>query len=376
MENAVGHDIRESSEGKGTVTITSREYENRHMLIVSDDGTKRSCHQGQGGKKMRILEKISEGFGKYMAFIVLAVAALALFVPASCLWIETSWVNYLLMIVMFGMGLTMKPADFAMVFKRPKDILLGCAAQFIIMPTLAFGLSRLFQLDAALTAGVVLVWTCPGGTSSNVITYLSKGDVPLSIGMTSVNTLLAPLLTPALTYLFLQTTVNVDVWAMFLSIIQVILLPIVVGFVINRILGKYTEKAVKVLPMVSTIAICMIVATVVSHNAEKIYTCGALVLVVVILHNLLGYACGFGLGKLLRLTPSKTKALSIEIGMQNSGLATSLAGSSFSQLAMATVPGAVFSVWHNISGSILAGIYRRWDKSGAKSNTPLKDQYL
>ena len=317
---------------------------------------------------MKILENISEGFGKYMAFIVLAVAALALFVPSSSLWINTSWVNYLLMIVMFGMGLTMKPSDFALVFKRPKDILLGCAAQFVIMPLLAFGLSRLFQLDPALTAGVVLVGTCPGGTSSNVITYLSKGDVPLSIGMTSVNTLLAPLLTPALTYLFLQTTVNVDVWSMFLSIIQVILLPIVVGFVINRFLGKYTEKAVKVLPMVSTIAICMIVATVVSHNAEKIYTCGALVLVVVILHNLLGYLCGFGLGKLLRLKPSKVKALSIEIGMQNSGLATSLASSSFSQLAMATVPGAIFSVWHNISGAILAGIYRRWDKTGSKQN--------
>ncbi len=315
---------------------------------------------------MKILEKISEGFGKYMAFIVLAVAALALFVPSSSLWINISWVNYLLMIVMFGMGLTMKPSDFALVFKRPKDILLGCAAQFVIMPLLAFGLSRLFQLDPALTAGVVLVGTCPGGTSSNVITYLSKGDVPLSIGMTSVNTLLAPLLTPALTYLLLQTTVNVDVWSMFQSIIQVILLPIVVGFVINRFLGKYTEKAVMVLPMVSTIAICMIVATVVSHNAEKIYTCGALVLVVVILHNLTGYLCGFGLGKLLRLKPSKVKALSIEIGMQNSGLATSLASSSFSQLAMATVPGAIFSVWHNISGAILAGIYRRWDKTGSK----------
>ena len=315
---------------------------------------------------MKILEKISEGFGKYMAFIVLAVAALALFVPSSSLWIDISWVNYLLMIVMFGMGLTMKPSDFALVFKRPKDILLGCAAQFVIMPLLAFGLSRLFQLDTALTAGVVLVGTCPGGTSSNVITYLSKGDVPLSIGMTSVNTLLAPLLTPALTYLLLQTTVNVDVWSMFQSIIQVILLPIVVGFVINRFLGKYTEKAVKVLPMVSTIAICMIVATVVSHNAEKIYTCGALVLVVVILHNLTGYLCGFGLGKLLRLKPSKVKALSIEIGMQNSGLATSLASSSFSQLAMATVPGAIFSVWHNISGAILAGIYRRWNKTGSK----------
>lgn len=309
---------------------------------------------------MKKLKRISEIIGKYMALIVLAVAALALFLPQSSLWIQTSWVNYLLMVVMFGMGLTMKPKDFALVFKRPKDILVGCAAQFIIMPALAFGLSRLFGLDAALTAGVVLVGTCPGGTASNVITYLSKGDVPLSVGMTSVNTLLAPILTPAITYLLLQTTVSVDVWAMFWSIIQVIIIPIALGFIVNHFFGKITEKAINVLPTVSTIAICLIVAAVVSHNAEKIYTCGVLVLCVVILHNLLGYTCGFGLGKLLRLPPAKIKALSIEIGMQNSGLATSLAGTAFPNLAMATVPGAIFSVWHNISGAILSGIYRRW----------------
>lgn len=312
---------------------------------------------------MSILSKISEGFGKYMAIIVLAVAALALFLPQSSLWIDTSWINYLLMVVMFGMGLTMQPKDFALVFKRPRDIIIGCAAQFIIMPALAFGLSAVFRLDPALTAGVVLVGTCPGGTSSNVITYFSKGDVALSIGMTSVNTLLAPLFTPAITYLLLRTTVKVDVLAMFLSIVQVILIPIILGFIINRLFGKVTQRLVSVLPMVSTIAICLIVAAVVSHNAEKIYTCGALVLVVVILHNLLGYLCGFGVGKLLKLNLSKTKALSIEIGMQNSGLATSLAATAFPQLALATVPGAVFSVWHNISGAILAGIYRRRDSS-------------
>lgn len=312
---------------------------------------------------MKVIEKISEFFGKYMALIVLAVAALALFVPQSSLWIDTSWINYLLMVVMFGMGLTMKPKDFALVFKRPKDILVGTAAQFIIMPALAFGLSKLFQLDPALTAGVVLVGTCPGGTSSNVITYLSKGDVALSVGMTSVNTLLAPLLTPAITWLLLQTTVRVDVWAMFWSIIQVIIIPVAIGFVINRFFGKFTEKAVAVLPSVSTVAICLIIAAVVSHNAEKIYTSGVLVFAVVILHNLLGYAGGFGLGKLLKMPPEKVKALSIEVGMQNSGLATSLAGTAFSGLAMATVPGAVFSVWHNISGAILAGFYRRWKNS-------------
>lgn len=312
---------------------------------------------------MKVIEKISEFFGKYMALIVLAVAALALFVPQSSLWIDTSWINYLLMVVMFGMGLTMKPRDFALVFKRPKDILVGTAAQFIIMPALAFGLSKLFQLDPALTAGVVLVGTCPGGTSSNVITYLSKGDVALSVGMTSVNTLLAPLLTPAITWLLLQTTVRVDVWAMFWSIIQVIIIPVALGFVINRFFGKFTEKAVAVLPSVSTVAICLIIAAVVSHNAEKIYTSGVLVFAVVILHNLLGYAGGFGLGKLLKMPPEKVKALSIEVGMQNSGLATSLAKTAFSDLTLATVPGAVFSIWHNLSGALLASFYRRWKNS-------------
>ena len=299
---------------------------------------------------MHILEKISEFVGKWMALFILAVAALSLFLPKSTLWIELSWVNYLLMIVMFGMGLTLKLSDFALVFARPKEISIGCAAQFIVMPALAFVLSMVFGLDPALMAGVVLVGTCPGGTASNVITYLSKGDVALSVGMTSVNTLLAPVLTPAITYLLLR------------SIVKVVIVPIALGFFINKFLGKFTARAVKVLPLVSVIAIAMIVGAVVSHNAAKILSTGAIVFAVVILHNLLGYGCGFGLGKLLKFSTPKTKALSIEIGMQNSGLATSLANTAFSSLAMATVPGAIFSVWHNISGAILANIYRRWEK--------------
>ena len=308
---------------------------------------------------MKILGRLSELFGRYMALIVLAVAALSLFIPSSTLWIQTSWINSLLMVVMFGMGLTIKPTDFVVVFTKPKEVLIGCSAQYIVMPLLAFLLSHLFHLDPALTAGVVLVGTCPGGTSSNVITYLSKGDVALSVGMTSVSTILAPLLTPAVTWLLLRTTVSVDVTAMFLSIVKVILIPIGLGFLINKLFGNITQKLVKVLPMVSTIAICLIVGAVVSHNADNIFARGFIVLAVVILHNLLGYLCGFCIGRLFGMPWEKVKAVSIEIGMQNSGLATSLAGTAFPDLAMATVPGAVFSVWHNISGAILAGIYRR-----------------
>ncbi len=305
------------------------------------------------------MKKISEYVGKYMAVIVLAVAALALFIPGTCLWVQTSWINYLLMLVMFGMGLTLKFEDFAIVFKRPKDIIIGCVAQFTIMPLLAFILGKLFGLEAGLMAGVILVGTCPGGTASNVMTYLSKGDVALSVGMTSVNTLLAPFLTPAITYLLLKTTVTVDVMSMFISIIKVVIVPIALGFIINRLWGKYTEKVVDVLPLISVTAITLIVASVVSHNAERILETGAVVFVVVILHNLLGYIVGYALGIVLRLPMSRKKALAIEIGMQNSGLATSLAGTAFPNLAMATVPGAIFSVWHNISGAIMANIFRR-----------------
>ena len=305
------------------------------------------------------MKRISEVIGKYMAWIVLIIAALALFVPGTCLWIQTGWINYLLMIVMFGMGLTMKLSDFAVVFARPRDVIIGCLAQFIVMPLLAFGLGKAFGLSNELLVGVILVGTCPGGTSSNVITYLSKGDTALSVGMTSINTLLAPFLTPALTYLYLRTTVNVDVKSMFVSIIQVVIVPIGLGLMINKLFGKYTQKISDVLPTVSVTAICLIVAAVVSHNSEKILSTGLVIFAVVILHNLLGYLCGYLIGVLFKMDLPRKKAVAIEIGMQNSGLATTLAGTAFPNLAMATVPGAIFSVWHNISGAILAGILNK-----------------
>ena len=305
------------------------------------------------------MKTVSVFIGKYMAIIVLVVSVLALFKPETCLWIQTGWINYLLMIVMFGMGLTMNAEDFAIVFIRPRAVIIGCLSQYLIMPALAFGLGTLFGLSEELLVGVILVGTCPGGTSSNVITYLSKGDTALSVGMTSISTLLAPFLTPVLTYLYLRTSVTVDVKSMFISIVQVVLIPIGLGMLVNRILGKYTTKVKGVLPVVSIFAICLIVAAVVSHNSENIKTTGAVTLIVVILHNLLGYLLGYLTGVVFKMDIPRKKAISIEIGMQKSGLATTLAASAFPNLAMATVPGAVFSVWHNISGAILAGVFRR-----------------
>ena len=206
-----------------------------------------------------------------IGIMVLIVAAVSLYVPSTALWIELKWINPLLMVIMFGMGLTIAPKDFVLVFTNPRDVICGSIAQFLIMPLIAFLLCNFFKLDPALSAGVVLVGTCPGGTASNVITYLAKGDTALSVGMTSVNTLLSPILTPAITYLLLKTTVTVDVVSMFYSIISVILVPIALGFIINSFFKSFTKKVINYLPLLSTVAICLIIASVVAHNANKIF---------------------------------------------------------------------------------------------------------
>ena len=305
---------------------------------------------------MKVLKNISNFFGKNMAIIVLIVAVLSLFFPKSVSFIKTSYVNYLLMIVMFGMGLTLKFEDFKVVFTRPKDIIIGAIAQFTIMPLLAFLLSIIFKLPNELAVGVILVGTCPGGTSSNVMTYLAKGDVALSVGMTSVSTILAPIATPLLTLLYAGQRVNVNAVNMFISIVQVVIIPIGLGFIINRFFHKFTSHIKEILPLISVLAIVSIVAAVVSANSSRLMQVGYLIIIVVILHNCLGYLLGFIVGKLLRLNNSKCKAISIEVGMQNSGLATSLASTHFASMPLATIPGAIFSVWHNISGSIVANI--------------------
>lgn len=309
-------------------------------------------------------ENISNFFIKYMVFIVIAVSLIALFFPVSSLWIQTSWINYLLAAVMFGMGLTLKSDDFLPILTRPKDIFFGIIAQYTIMPMVAFVLVSIFHFDPALSAGIILVGTCPGGTASNLITYLAKGDVAFSICLTGVNTLIAPFFTPFITYFLLQTSLKFDIFGMFLNLVSVVLLPVLAGFIVHKFFEKFAEKTVKFMPVFSLIAICLIIASVISHNAVNIFECGFLVLFAVILHNISGYFFGFMIAKALKMPPAKIKAFSIEIGMQNSGLATALAASSFSTLAAATVPGAVFSVWHNISGALLAGFLGTETKKG------------
>lgn len=295
-----------------------------------------------------------------MALIVLLTGAGALLWPAVFGVIDTSWISYLLGMVMFGMGLTININDFKIVFSRPRDIIIGCIAQFTIMPSLAWCLAKLFNLPPELAIGVILVGCCPGGTSSNVITYLAGGDLPLSVGFTSISTLLAPLLTPLLTWMLAGTYVNVSIWSMFISIISVVILPIFLGFIVKYYFRDLSIKIADYLPAFSTIAITLIVAAVVSSNSSSLRTSGMLIILVVVCHNILGYATGFLLGKILKLAYPKRIAICVEVGMQNSGLACSLANQHFSAMAMAAVPGAIFSVWHNISGALLARILRKY----------------
>jgi BASS family bile acid:Na+ symporter len=305
------------------------------------------------------MKKICHYISEYMGALVLLTAIAALFFPQWFSAIPTKSINYLLGVVMFGMGLTLNLKDFEVVFSHPKDVIIGCLAQFTIMPLLAWLLSRLFGLDAALALGVILVGCCPGGTASNVITYLAKGDLALSVGMTGVSTLLAPLLTPLLTWGLAGKQVDVNVVSMFLSILWVVILPIVAGLIVKRLAPAFTDKAIDYLPALSSLTIATIVAIVISVNSAKLMVGGMLIILVVMLHNLCGLALGYTIGKVLRLSQPKRKAISIEVGMQNSGLASSLAATHFAAYPMATVPGAIFSVWHNISGAAIARIYSR-----------------
>ena len=307
------------------------------------------------------MKQLCSYISKYMAVLVLVCAVLSLLFPGVLQPIPTKTINYLLGVVMFGMGLALNLHDFQVVFSRPKDIIIGCLAQYTVMPFLAWGLAKVFQLDEALALGVVLVGCCPGGTASNVITYLAKGDLALSVGMTGVSTVLAPLLTPLLTWALAGKSIQVDVTGMLLSILWVVILPIVLGLIIKSLWPKFTEKAMDYLPAFSSVAIAFTVSIVISANASKLLASGFLIILVVMCHNLFGLGLGYLIGRLLGMSEPKKRAVSIEVGMQNSGLASSLATLHFAAYPMATIPGAIFSVWHNISGAIVAWLYTKKD---------------
>lgn len=311
----------------------------------------------------RTLAALSAFMGKTFAVWVILFACLSYFWPAGFTFLAP-YISILLGIVMFGMGLTLSAKDFSEVFTRPLDVLIGIVGQFAIMPLLAWGLCKALGLPDEIAVGVILVGCCPGGTSSNVMTFLARGDVALSVSITACTTVLAPFVTPALIYLFASQWVEVSMSAMFFSIVKIVVVPIVLGIVVNAFFGKTVRHAVLVLPLISVVSIVSIVCAVVSVSHDRLAETGALIFVVVILHNCLGYLCGYLLGRVFGLSLHKRKTLSIEVGMQNSALGVALAMGHFSPLS--AVPSAIFSVWHNISGPIVATIYNNMKDPDAK----------
>lgn len=269
----------------------------------------------------------------------------------------SSWINPLLMVIMFCMGLTLTMPDFALVFKNPLPVLGGIAAQFIIMPSMGWLVATMLQLEPALAAGLILVGCAPGGTASNVVSYLARGNVALSVAMTSVSTLLAPLLTPALALWLAGQYMPVDAGSMAISVVQIVLIPVVLGIFLRMLFNRFVDKVSGALPWLSVLAITFVVTVIVAGSAQTIVTAGLLVLVAVVLHNALGLALGYAIGILLRVPEDSRRTIAIEVGMQNSGLAGGLAKQYFSPEA--ALPGAVFSVWHNLSGALIAAYWRR-----------------
>jgi bile acid:Na+ symporter, BASS family len=265
----------------------------------------------------------------------------------------------LLAVVMFGMGMTLEWIDFKKVFRSPRVILVGFLLQYLVMPGAAYVVSIIFGLSPALTAGVILVGCSPGGTASNVITYLANGDVALSVTLTLTSTVFAVALTPLLTWLLLNHLVPVPALEMLRDILQIVLLPVLAGTAINSLFKERIERVRDFFPLVSTLAILVIIAIIVALNRSNIEHAGPVILLAVMAHNLTGLALGYAVTRLLGYDERVCRTIGIEVGMQNSGLAVALAIRYFS--AAAALPGAIFSVWHNISGSVLAGFWRHRD---------------
>lgn len=304
---------------------------------------------------METIEKICKFISKYFTLWVVLFAAFAFFVPTPFMGMG-KWVTWLLSLIMLSMGLTMTPNDFKLVLTRPKDVIFGIVLRYIIMPCIAFGVGKLLGLDPMLAAGLILVGCCPSGTASNVMTFIAKGDTALSVTISSVNTLLAPLLTPALFMLLAGSLIPIDASALLFDICKVVLVPIALGIAIRLAASKAVDKISGIIPVVSVIAIVLIIAIVVALNAQRLATVGLVAALAVVLHNCLGLSLGYSVSRTAgRMNHHKSKAVAFEIGMENSGLAVALALAHLDP--MAAIPGAIFSVWHNFSGSILAGYW-------------------
>lgn len=311
------------------------------------------------------MKRIFKFIEKYFFIIILLAVGISLLYPNSFAWVLSEYsginiINLLLSIVLFTMGTTLKVDDFINVFKNPKEIAAGISAQYIIMPLIAFCLASAFSLDTALTVGIILVGTVPGGTASDVITFLAKGDVALSVSLTAVSTVISPILTPLITLLLIGNQIQFNPVDMFISIVEIVIVPIAIGLTLNYKFPDFCEKLKDYLPAISSIVICLIVAGVIGANKQAILTSSMIIIVVIVLQYFIAMGLGFAIGHLVGMGRKQIITVAIELAFQNSGLSTSLAKTHFPSLSQATVPGALYSVWQNFAGSILAYIFRRY----------------
>ncbi|MGN1256476.1 MAG: bile acid:sodium symporter family protein [Bacteroidaceae bacterium] len=330
---------------------------------------------------MEILKRLSALLAAYTSPFIILVAVIAMFFPDIFGWVQRGNVaSVILGLIMLTMGCTLSTNDFRILIKRPGDIFIGSMAQFTVMPLLAWTLSQVFHLNPFMSAGLILVGCCPGGVSSNIMSFLCRGDVAYSVGMTTASTLLAPFVTPLLVYWLAGTNIEVNVWGMFQNILVVTLIPICIGCAFNYFLGQKAmfQDVQRIMPGMSVICLALIVGGVIYSVHPLLLQNGLglvlLTLCVVFLHNGLGYLLGFAVGHMCGFSTAKKRTLSIEVGMQNAGMATVLSGNFMATPAMmavnplaslSLVPCALSCAYHSISGTLLAGLYLYADRRKA-----------
>ena len=317
---------------------------------------------------MQHLVRISQWLAAKASLFIIAIAVLTFFVPTLFDWVRGTTPTVILGFIMLTMGLTLTTHDFRILIRRPLDILIGACAQFFIMPCVAWLLVRVFHLEPALALGILLVGCCPGGVSSNIMSYLCHGDVAFSVGMTCASTLLAPVMTPLLMQLTAGEIIRIDTVGMFFNILIVTIIPVAIGCFLNYTYSRspHFPTIQGLMPGLSVICLACIVGGVISTIHDDLISRGLLLFLwtfaVVLCHNTLGYILGYTAGRLSRFSTAKKRTISIEVGMQNAGLATVLAGRFFAAQPLAVLPCAISCAWHSISGTILAGLFLRFDK--------------
>lgn len=310
---------------------------------------------------MALLEKISRTITKLFPLWVVIIALIAFFTPDPFKPFAST-IPYFLGIIMLGMGLTMSIDDFRLVLSRPRDVLCGVGLRYIIMPFVGYTVAKLLNLPPSLAAGLILVGCCPSGTASNVMTFLAKGDTALSVTVSSINTILAPLLTPYIFLFLAGTLLPINAEALLIDILKIVLLPIALGIGLRTIASGFVDSIMKIVPVVSVVAIIFVIAVVVALNAAKLATVAGLVFLAVALHNAFGLLLGYSASRTIGLGQQQARAIAFEIGMENSGLAVALALVHLDPIA--AIPGAIFSVWHNLTGSTLAGFWNSRSMKG------------